>query len=111
MNDDGVRKYSDLRGVGKRWRLTLKMISIFADLFCTNSGLYYIIENSYLRIIATQMQQEDNKLLEQIRKMRPRPSNFVVWGSTQSIIDLYKNVSHFSFTSLEIAISYSQLAS
>lgn len=60
---------------------------IFQDKTDLDQGLSYIIGNSFLRIVATQMQ--DPNILDRLKKMRPRPSNFVVWGDSASINDIY----------------------
>ena len=61
---------------------------VFENKIALDQGLYYIIDNSFLRIIALQMQNP--QILSQLSKMRPRPSNLVMWGSTKSITDTYK---------------------
>ena len=46
-------------------------------------SLYYIIGNSFLRIIGAQL--EDPGAFERLKKMRPRPSNYIAWGSTPKV--------------------------
>ncbi len=53
-----------------------------------DQSLYYIIGNSFLRIIGAH--QEDSGAFDRLKKMRPRPSNYVAWGSTEAIKAAYK---------------------
>ena len=48
-----------------------------------DQSLYYIIGNSFLRIIGAQL--EDPGAFERLQKMRPRPSNYIAWGSTKKV--------------------------
>ncbi len=52
-----------------------------------DQSLYYIIGNSFLRIIGAQL--KDPGAFDRLKKMRPRPSNYVAWGSTTSIKQAY----------------------
>ena len=49
--------------------------------------MYYIIGNSFLRIIGAH--QEDTDAFRRLKKMRPRPSNYVAWGSTEKVTEAY----------------------
>lgn len=53
-----------------------------------DQSLYYIIGNSFLRIIGAH--QEDPDAFDRLQKMRPRPSNYIAWGSTQAIKNAYQ---------------------
>jgi hypothetical protein len=59
-----------------------------------DQSLYYIIGNSFLRIIGAQLQ--DPGAFERLKKMRPRPSNYVAWGSTAAIKDAYDKAKEMS---------------
>ena len=48
-----------------------------------DQSLYYIIGNSFLRIIGAQL--EDSGAFDRLKKMRPRPSNYIAWGSTPKV--------------------------
>ena len=61
---------------------------IFEDQMKLDQSLYYIIGNSFLRIIGAQL--EDTGAYERLKKMRPRPSNYVAWGSTASVKKAYE---------------------
>ncbi len=52
-----------------------------------DQSLYYIIGNSFLRIIGAH--QNDPGAFDRLKKMRPRPSNYIAWGSTDSIKRAY----------------------
>ncbi len=53
-----------------------------------DQSLYYIIGNSFLRIIGAH--QEDSGAFDRLKKMRPRPSNYIAWGSTEGIKKAYR---------------------
>ncbi len=61
---------------------------IFGNKVQLDQSLYYIIGNSFLRIIGAQMQ--DPEALKRLKKMRPRPSNYIVWGPTSLIKSTYQ---------------------
>ena len=61
---------------------------IFEDKSSLDQGLGYIIGNSFLRIVATNMNEAN--ILDRLKKMRPRPSNFVVWGQSKVVNNFYK---------------------
>lgn len=44
-----------------------------------DQSLYYIIGNSFLRIIGAHQEDPDDAF-KRLKKMRPRPSNYVAWG-------------------------------
>ena len=48
-----------------------------------DQSLYYIIGNSFLRIIGAQL--EDPGAFKRLQDMRPRPSNYIAWGSTKKV--------------------------
>jgi hypothetical protein len=50
--------------------------------------LYYIIGNSFLRIITARLDDPDS--FPRLKKMRPRPSNFIAWGSTLVLSRAYQ---------------------
>jgi hypothetical protein len=43
--------------------------------------------NSFLRIIGAEL--EDSTAMDRLKKMRPRPSNYVAWGSASSLTGAY----------------------
>ena len=60
---------------------------IFENQMKLDQSLYYIIGNSFLRIIGAQ--QEDPGAFERLSKMRPRPSNYIAWGNKASLTNAY----------------------
>lgn len=44
--------------------------------------------NSALRIIGGQL--EDAEALNRLQKMRPRPSNYIAWGTQDDLTNIYK---------------------
>lgn len=60
---------------------------IFEDQNKLDQSLYYIIGNSFLRIIGAQL--NDTGAFDRLKKMRPRPSNYVVWGSSLKVKEAY----------------------
>jgi hypothetical protein len=67
---------------------------IFGDKVRLDQSLYYIIGNSFLRIIGAQM--EDTEALTRLKNMRPRPSNYVAWGSTSLLKSIYQKAKNMN---------------
>ena len=61
---------------------------IFEDQIKLDQSLYYIIGNSFLRIIGARQDDPDDAF-KRLKKMRPRPSNYIVWGSTDAVKAAY----------------------
>ena len=61
---------------------------IFPSKTQLDQSLYYIIGNSHLRIIGAQM--EDPEALPRLKKMRPRPSNYIAWGTANELRSIYE---------------------
>lgn len=62
---------------------------IFEDKSKLDQSLYYIIGNSFLRIIGARMDDPEDSF-KRLKKMRPRPSNYIVWGSTDKVKEAYE---------------------
>ena len=61
---------------------------VFPNKFGLDQSLYYIIGNSALRIIGGHL--EDPDALMRLKKMRPRPSNYVAWGTLNELKNIYE---------------------
>ena len=48
-----------------------------------DQSLYYMIGNSFLRLIWAHL--EDPGAFKKLQDMRPMPSNYIVWGSTKKV--------------------------
>ena len=49
--------------------------------------MYYLIGNSYIRVIVVNLEESD--ALDRLAKMRPSPSYYIAHGSTSTIQDIY----------------------
>ena len=70
-----------------KYRKSVDAALIFPKKSGLDQSLYYIIGNSPLRIIGAQMTDTDG--LDRLKRMRPRPSNYIVWGSQEELQDIY----------------------
>ena len=70
-----------------KFRNSVDAALIFPEKLGLDQSLYYIIGNSPLRIIGAQMTDPDG--LGRLKRMRPRPSNYLVWGSQKELEDIY----------------------
>ena len=53
-----------------------------------DQSLYYLIGNSYVRVIVVSLDEAD--ALNRLAKMRPSPSYYVAHGDTNTIVDIYR---------------------
>jgi hypothetical protein len=53
-----------------------------------DQSLYYLIGNSYIRVIVVNLEESD--ALDRLAKMRPSPSYYIAHGDTSTIIDIYR---------------------
>ena len=58
-----------------------------ASYYHINYMINNYIGNSVLRIIGANL--EDPDAFDRLKKMRPRPSNYIAWGSTQQLQEIY----------------------
>ena len=51
-------------------------------------GLYQLIGNSYIRVLVVHLDESD--ALERLSKMRPSPNYYVAYGTTDTMMNVYK---------------------
>ena len=51
-------------------------------------GLYQLIGNSYIRVLVVHLGEAD--ALDRLAKMRPSPNYYVAYGTTNTMMDVYK---------------------
>lgn len=68
---------------------------IFENEMELDQALYYMIGNSIIRIIV--LDQLGEKNVKGLYDMRPTPSFHAVFGSTDQILTMYKNVSYTNY--------------
>ena len=61
---------------------------IFQTEMRLDQSLYYLIGNSYIRVIV--INQEEPQALDRLAKMRPSPSYYVAHGDTPTLTSLFR---------------------